>query len=562
VLRSIDTSKRSSQESGGALRAQEPGEGRREHSPDSWLLDSDSCLLAKQALALLMPESVAELDLYVRTHFGITLPWRAACPDHDAPLTFLAEAFFFDFPEILARDGLRPVQKAIVMGSRKSGKTLTMAVLHMLNSTFKPGCSTAHVGPIQIQGQRCYQYFTGFLSRPAFAQTFKSSLISMTRLHNGSTVEILSGSVKSVSGPTPQKLSVDEFDQWDYDTFQTAIQMTVPSATAAAQTWLTSTRYNATGLLSQVLPLAAEQGYTVYRWCEWDTAQPYPHCPHTSEAEDSPFPRREGGQGVRCLLHTWHNPFTDQLEELCRQRLLRATGFRPISDILDKFTSSDPRTWAVQRNLANPAAGGMIFDTFADETHVRPAPTEAATWPATASVDWGYADPAIILVGRWSPSGDIHITYELYASRLSPDALASKAADIAEEHDVLIFHADPSEPGSIEHWRSRQLPIYAAKRRTILEGISAIRLRLRDASGSATLFIDPKCTNLIRALKAYRAVGAGPCACPGEQPAKHQDDHPVDALCYLLEAGPPPLFTGTTVALSIEDYRRASSTRS
>jgi len=482
-----------------------------------------------------MPESVAELAAYVRAHFGITLPPTPACPDHDAPLTFLAEAFFYDFPDILIREGLRTVPKAIVMGSRKSGKTLLMSILHMLNSTFKPNCYTTHVGATQVQGHRCYQYFTNFLTRPVFAHSYKNSLISMTKFYNGSTVEILSGSTKSVSGPTPQKLSVDEFDQWDYDTYQTAIQMTVPTPNIKAQTWLISTRYTATGLLARTLPDATTQGFTVYRWCEWDTAKPCRVC------------RQD------CPLHTWHNPYTDQLEPLCQQRLLHTSGFRPLADILDKYTTSDPRTWAVQRNLANPSAGGMIFDSWADEVHVRPTPLEATTWPATAGVDWGYADPAVILVARWAPSGDVWITHELYASRLSPDALALEAIDVTAAHNILIFHADPSEPASIEHWRLRQLPIYPAASHTILDGITAVRLRLRDANGRATIFIDPACTNLIRSIKEYKQSKEG------EQPAKHQDDHAIDALRYVLQAGPPALTTGVTVQLTMADYRAAAT---
>ena len=110
----------------------------------------------------------------------------------------------------------------------------------------------------------------------------------------------------------------------------------------------------------------------------------------------------------------------------------------------------------------------------------------------------------------------------------------------------------PSEPASIEHWRGKDIPIYAAARRTILDGITAIRLRLRDANGRATLFVDPRCTNTIRAIKDYKQSKEG------EQPAKRQDDHPIDALRYLLEPGPPALTTGLTLQLTIADYRAAA----
>jgi hypothetical protein len=98
------------------------------------------------------------------------------------------------------------------------------------------------------------------------------------------------------------------------------------------------------------------------------------------------------------------------------------------------------------------------------------------------------------------------------------------------------------EPGyrlRVGEWRVRSM-------------FTAIRLRLRDANAVPTFFIDPSCTHLISAMKSYKPSH------DGEAPAKRQDDHPIDALRYLLTAGPPATSTGAVISLSIDEYRRAS----
>ena len=492
---------------------------------------------ALRALAFTMPRSLDELDWYLRAHLGVKLARRAACPEHDAPLTFLAEAFFYDFPDILEAEGLRTVPSAAVLGSRKSGKTYTLSLLHLLNSLFKPGCQTGHVAPSAVQGQHAYNYLRSFSLREPYDRAIARSIASETSFVNGSLVSVFTGSVKSVSGPTKQKLSVDEFDQWEWESLQTALQMLTPAGGIGTQTWLASTRYTGDGLWSQMLETAGgvtasdRHGFTIYQWCEWDTAQPCPTC------------------NPDCPLLYWHNPITEKDEGLCAGRLLNADGFRDPRDIIQTFQRSDPVTWAIQRRCDAPGAGSTLLDSFDPATHVRPLPADAAAWPASAAVDWGYADPAVILVGLWAPDGTLWIADCYYRRRAAPSAHLAAAQAMLDKWHISRFTADPSQPGTIQEWRAAGLPIAAAERRQITDGLAAVRLRLRDTSGKATLFVDPRCTDLVREIRAYKARA-------GDTPATGQDDHALDALRYLETAGAPYSASGHVVDVTAEDYRR------
>ena len=514
---------------------------------------------ALKALAFTMPRSVDELDWYLRAHLGVKLARRAACPEHDAPLTFLAEAFFYDFPDILEAEGLREVPNAAVLGSRKSGKTYTLSLLHLLNSIFKPGCQTGHVAPSAVQGQHAYNYLRSFSLRPPYDQAIDRSIASETAFGNGSLVSVFTGSVKSVSGPTKQKLSVDEFDQWEWESLQTALQMLTPREGIRTQTWLASTRYTGDGLWTQMLDTgnaehsravnpqdsrtADSAAFTIYQWCEWDTAAPCPVC------------------NPECPLLYWHNPITEKDEGLCAGRLLNADGWRPVRDIIETYQRSDPVTWAIQRRCDIPGAGATLLDSFDPATHVRSLSTIATdtrhgrvsnheAWPATAGVDWGYADPAVILVGLWAPDGTLWLVDCYYRRRAAPSAHLAAAKALADRWNIRRFTADPSQPGTIQEWRSAGLPIAPAERRQIADGLAAVRLRLRDNSGKATLFVDPRCADLIREIRSYKAR-------TGDTPATGQDNHALDALRYLETAGAPSAGISHVVDLTPDDYRHA-----
>jgi len=309
--------------------------------------------VAKQALSLRCPKNPEELWHYIALFFGIRLARNPVWPGNDAPFTFLAEAFFYDFPEVLKKHSLRKVRNALVIGSRKSGKTMLLAILHFLNSRFKAGCSTCHLGAIHIQGKRAYEYFKDFISRDTNSQLVSHSVQSYTLFKNKSRVEILSGTEKSVAGPTAQKLSVDEFDLWDLKTLETSFQILSPKEGVSSQIWLVSTRYSPFGLVNKFLEKASSRGFTVYRWNEFDVAEPCRTC-----------------VGEDCPLYAWNNPFTDDFELLCGGKLLRSDGHRPKDDIIAQYLSSDPRTWATQRLLLAPSLGDLVYPEF-DKTVIR-----------------------------------------------------------------------------------------------------------------------------------------------------------------------------------------------
>jgi len=77
------------------------------------------------------PTNDDELHALILELTGYNIPRVAVCHDHCAPFDPISDAYFNRENAIL------------VMASRESGKTLTVAVLHFINAETKPGCVTA-----------------------------------------------------------------------------------------------------------------------------------------------------------------------------------------------------------------------------------------------------------------------------------------------------------------------------------------------------------------------------------------------------------------------------------
>lgn len=149
------------------------------------------------------PVTRDELHEYIRKTYGINIPRVAVCPGHKAPFDFVADAFF------------EKVTSLFGMGSRGGGKSFLVALIHHLNSRFKPGCESATFGAVADQAKRVYSSFKGFLNRgleEGEIETVGDPMQSETNLKNGSKVEVFTATLAKVNGPHPQKAHSDEVE--------------------------------------------------------------------------------------------------------------------------------------------------------------------------------------------------------------------------------------------------------------------------------------------------------------------------------------------------------------
>ena len=117
---------------------------------------------------------------------------------------------------------------AVVWACRGGGKTMVGAVATLLDLVFKPGIQVRILGGSLEQSDQMYGYLRGLLRRFFEDQLAAEPTQRRLRLTNGSRVDVLAQSDRSVRGQRVQKLRCDEVELFDPEVWQAA-QLTTRS---------------------------------------------------------------------------------------------------------------------------------------------------------------------------------------------------------------------------------------------------------------------------------------------------------------------------------------------
>ena len=502
-----------------------------------------SPLDAQTELAKRRPRNDRELWLWIASVLGYQIPWQPVCEHHQAPFQWLADAFF------------ERQERTLTRGSRDSGKTLMYAILDLVNSHFKPGCQTAHVGSTEKQSKDGYAYLAGTAKKegapgmvqkePLLDYLAGEPIMERTVWKNGSTVIVLTGgSSRSVSGPHPNKGVFDEIDHWKFDILNTALLMPRGRGAVGAQVHLASSQYNSFGTMAGLMVEAPKRGLAVYEWCLFDVMQQCPHCPN---------PPRDANGRPTCPLHSWQNPFTGETELLCNGRGARANGHLRYSDAVNKFLLVDPETAALQLLLMGGNRNGLVYPAFVDEPypvgHIRELPDgDLRGWRFWAGVD--PRTHSVIEAIAQDPRGNHWYFDEWYDEKSTQTRRIEAAKEMSrrwKKRGVRIeqFWIDPSMPDEAQDWReSARLPAEAASRHTIIYGVGLTRSGLANVMDSnrdgPEIYVSQRCERLrLEWGQLYHLVKSQMTGKFDPDRPADEENHASDAARYAIATGPP-----------------------
>jgi phage terminase large subunit len=170
---------------------------------------------------------------------------------------------------------------------------------------------------------------------------------------------------------------------------------------------------------------------------------------------------------------------------------------------------------------------GLVYPELA-QCVIAARPIRGLHW---GGVDWGYRNPAALLVGVRDHDDQLYIIDEVYGSRLTTDDLVLRAAALQRRYRIELWYCDGSEPGSIETFRRNDLPARPVPKghSSILNGVQAVNARLR----TNRLWVFENCTNLIRESNLYRYPTPEEKRVLGENPID-ENGHALDALRYMI----------------------------
>jgi phage terminase large subunit len=160
---------------------------------------------------------------------------------------------------------------------------------------------------------------------------------------------------------------------------------------------------------------------------------------------------------------------------------------------------------------------------FNREVHVKEAPLRFDR--VIAGVDWGFTNPASIVVLGVDGDDNAYALDEFYARRHTAHDMTTPAKELQGEYDIERFYCDPSEPEHIEVFNRAGLVAEAANN-AVIPGIQEVQRRFKVKDDArASLYITSKCANVMSELESYIWDEAK------DKPIK-ANDHSMDALRY------------------------------
>lgn len=205
-----------------------------------------------------------DLRLFVAVAFGVVIPDTPTCPTHTTPWRAFADAYFARSPVC--------VWKA----SRGFGGKSFLLSLLGITEALTLGADTNVLGGSGEQSERVLEHMTTLLDRPnAPRHALAGDIAREMKLCNGSRVRSLMASSRSVRGPHPQRLRIDEADECALAIIDAALGQPMSRPGITANTVLSSTHHYPDGAMTELLRRAAERSWPVYEWCWRETQEPH-----------------------------------------------------------------------------------------------------------------------------------------------------------------------------------------------------------------------------------------------------------------------------------------------
>ena len=271
-----------------------------------------------------------ELLDFIEVFWDLRLPRVQVCPEHTPPAEYIVDSFFEN------------VLDSVCWANRGGGKTLNGALVTWLDTVFKKKCETKILGGSGEQSLRMYNHISTFQTAPFRHLIDGEPLKTWTLMNDGGTIQILTASSKSVRGPHPQKLKLDEVDEFEDRIYEAALLIPKSKKSIRASVQIYSTMHKAYGLMNRVITEAAQSGYKIYKWCVFDVM--------------------EKCVGRECALC--------ELWEDCQGKAKHADGFYSIEDAISEKRKVSRDTWLCEMLCFQPSQEGLIYKEFDMSLHV------------------------------------------------------------------------------------------------------------------------------------------------------------------------------------------------
>lgn len=420
-----------------------------------------------------------------------------------------SDAWLFDGAAMLGDLGLQPdpwqvefigasYSRALLLCSRRSGKTTSVAIKALHHAMFSPPGEPATVlvfAPAGKQSTEFLHILHGFykkLGEMGGVVKRGSDKVSQLDFANGSRIIPLTSNPDSAVGFTPTLIIIDEAARTEDELYKALAPM---RALGKADLIALSTPYG-------------KRGWFYNEWI---------------------------GKG-----------------DWCRVRKTADDCPRIQKNVIEEDRLSFGDAYVRQEYFCSfETMAGLVYPEF-ESALVDPVPLESLRiqrW--FAGVDFGFHNPSAVIYAGQDFDDTLWIFDEIYGSRMTDDDLIVKVRTKERDHGLKTkiegYFCDSEAAGSIEKMRRADLPARKAIKKIDL-GIRAVAARIR----TGRLKVFRSCTNVIREAGLYRYHTEEEQKVPTDNPVK-EHDHAMDAMRYLVAGVDRPRDTTVPITWRSEE---------
>ena len=220
-------------------------------------------------------------------------------------------------------------------------------------------------------------------------------------------------------------------------------------------------------------------------------------------------------------------------------RAAYADGWYNIDDAILKFRGLDRSIFDSEWLSLRPMGEGMAYPMFEDDIHVIDYDYNP-NFPVVCGIDFGFTNASVALYAQPDDKGRIIVFAEDYKTKRVPDELAASIKSERWFDNTNWRVSDSAGAGDAQTLRNRGVPNEPCSKAgtpeepsSVRAGITLCRYLLRPMGRQPFVYVDRRCVNFIREVKAYHMPPEKEDLNPKEAPAK-KDDHCMDSWRYMM----------------------------
>lgn len=375
----------------------------------------------------------------------------------------------------------------VIWACRAGSKTFLYGGLDTwYKSCLHPRLETKILGGSEGQSQLSYEAINTFWKLTELETEFLAHpmLKQSGEWKHGSKISILAASSKSVRGPHPQVLKLDEVDEIDETVYNDALSQPQAKYGYPSSLGQFSTNHNIDGQMDRAIQKAVAVGTPIYRYCVWEVLE-------------------------SCKDYTCS---TCKLSSICPGiHMKQADGYYTIGDFVNKMQTL---SWdAIQRDwlCVKVGRGDLVYQEEWDEEVNLVNRNLKLEEPVGLSLDWGGTDP--FSAGVWQKMGEnawLRVT-EVFLPSVGQSATNPRFIRECKEKpwwkQVKWVVYDNSRPDLINEWKGefagKDVQFIPADRTDTDAGIECMKNALKPALGAPLLFVNRSCANIRREFRQY-----------------------------------------------------------